>query len=158
MLGYLLARAVRARTVVEFGTSFGISTIYLALAVRDNGGGRVIGTEYVPAKAASARHNLRRAGLEAWVDVREGDALETLKTIDEPVDLLLNDGFPRFALPVLKLIAPHMRLGAIALCGNAEVFPADHTDYLEWVRNPANGFCSGSLPMAGAGEFSVKIA
>jgi predicted O-methyltransferase YrrM len=74
----------------------------------------VIGTEYVPAKAASARHNLRRAGLEAWVDVREGDALETLQAIDEPVDLLLNDGFPRFALPVLELVAPHMRLGAIA--------------------------------------------
>ncbi len=45
---YLTARALRARTIVEFGTSFGVSTIWLAAAVRDNGGGRVIGTELVP--------------------------------------------------------------------------------------------------------------
>ncbi len=158
VFGYLLARAVRAHTIVEFGTSFGISTIYLALAVRDNGGGRVIGTECVPEKAATARDNLRRAGLERWVELREGDALETLQAIDEPVDFLLNDGFPRFALPVLKLVAPRMRTGALALCGNAAVFPADHGDYVEWVRDPVNGFCSSSLRMTGAGEFSVKIA
>jgi predicted O-methyltransferase YrrM len=47
---YLLARATRARTVVEYGTSFGVSTIYLASAVRDNGGGTVIGTNYSAAK------------------------------------------------------------------------------------------------------------
>lgn len=72
---YVQARAGRARTVVEFGTSFGLSTIWLAAAVRDNGGGTVIGTERVPRKAESARAHVREAGLEQYVDIRLGDAL-----------------------------------------------------------------------------------
>jgi len=155
---YLLARAMQARHIVEFGTSFGVSTIYLALAVRDNGGGLVVGTEMIPEKAERARLNLCDAGLDAFVDIREGDALETLRDIDGPVDFLLNDGFPRFTLPVLKLLAPQMRAGAAALCGNAAAFPADHADYLAWVRDPANGFRSMKLAMKLAGEFSVKVA
>jgi predicted O-methyltransferase YrrM len=155
---YLLARALQARRIVEFGTSFGISTIYLALAVRDNGGGRVIGTEMVPAKAARARAHWREAGVEEYVELREGDALQTLREVDEPVDMLMNDGFPRFTLPVLQLVAPRMRVGAPALCGNAALFPADHADYLAWVRDPANGFRSAKLAMTLAGELSVKVA
>src|SRR2546423_1192985 len=60
---YMLARMTRARAIVEFGTSFGISTIHLAAAVRDNGGGLVIGSELEPNKIATARGNLRAAGL-----------------------------------------------------------------------------------------------
>ena len=157
-LCYLLARALQARHVVEFGTSFGVSTIYLALAVRDNGGGRVIGTEMIPDKARRARAHLEEAGLASLVEIREGDARETLRDLAEPVDFLLNDGFPRFTLPVLELVAPRMRPGAIALCGNAAVFPADHADYLAWVRDPKNGFRSMHLPMKLAGELSVRVA
>lgn len=155
---YMLARAMQARYVVEFGTSFGISTIYLAMAVRDNGGGRVVGTEMIPEKAAQARRNLREAGLEDYVEIREGNALETLRELAAPVDFLLNDGFPRFTLPVLQLLTPHMRPGAVALCGNAAAFPADHVHYLAWVRDPAHGFISAMLPLRLAGELSVKNA
>ncbi len=156
VFGYLLARSLQARRIVEFGTSFGISTIYLALAVRENGGGCVIGTEMVPEKAARAREHLMEAGLDAFVEIREGDALETLRHVDDPVDMLLNDGFPRFTLLVLQLVAPRMRPGAVALCGNAAMFPADHRDYVAWVRDPANGFRSAHLSKGMAGEFSVK--
>jgi len=155
-LCYMLARMLLARQVVEFGTSFGVSTIYLALAVRDNGGGRVIGTERVPGKAAQARAHLEEAGLASFVEIREGDALETLRDLSGPVDFVLNDGFPRFALPVLRLVAPHMRPGAIALCGNAVLFPADHADYLAWVRDPGNGFRSMRLAAKPGGELSVR--
>lgn len=154
---YLLARALQARQIVEFGTSFGVSTIYLALAVRDNGGGRVISTEMVPEKAARAREHLHEAGVADLVEIREGDALQTLHELAEPVDMLLNDGFPRFVLPVLQMVAPRMRAGAVALCGNAALFSADHADYLRWVRDPTNGFRSMKLAMALAGEFSVKV-
>src|ERR1700731_1754613 len=60
---YTLARAIQTGTVVEFGTSLGISTIYLAAAVRDRGEGTVIATELHPGKAQKARENLRKAGL-----------------------------------------------------------------------------------------------
>ncbi len=75
---YMIARAARATRIIEFGTSMGISTIYLAAALRDNGGGRLIGTELEPAKVARARANLDAAGLVDLVEIREGDALDTL--------------------------------------------------------------------------------
>src|SRR5579875_2723784 len=90
---YMLARATGARAVVEFGTSFGISTIHLAAAVRDNGGGRVIGTEFEPSKIARARAHLAEAGLAEFVDLREGDAMQTLaRDLPAAIDLVLLDG------------------------------------------------------------------
>ena len=76
---YILARSVRAKNIIEFGTSFGISTLHLAAALRDNGGGRLIGTEFEPSKIKRARENLAAGGLSDLVEIREGDALETLE-------------------------------------------------------------------------------
>jgi predicted O-methyltransferase YrrM len=152
---YLLARAIDARRIVEFGTSFGVSTIYLALAVRDNGGGLVIGTEMVPLKAARARSNLEEAGLANFVEIRQGNALESLRDVDAPVDFHLSDGFPQYALPVLQLIAPKMRRGAMVVNHNAAVMKGDHAEYVAFVRDPSNGFVSSSVPLAG--ELSVRV-
>jgi predicted O-methyltransferase YrrM len=154
---YLLARALQARRIVEFGTSFGISTIYLALAVRDNGGGQVIATEWVPEKAERALAHFRESGVDPWIDLRVGNAIETLQGVEGPVDLLINDGFPRYCLPVLELVKPALRPGAVVLCGNSALFPADHADYVRWVRDPGNGFRSAKLKMKLAGEFSVRV-
>src|SRR5258708_28353601 len=76
---YLLCRAICARRVVEFATSIGMSTLYFAAAIRDNGGGKVIGSDIVPRKLAAARRNLAAAGLAAWVDLRPGDERGTLR-------------------------------------------------------------------------------
>ncbi|HEU4429213.1 MAG TPA: class I SAM-dependent methyltransferase, partial [Myxococcota bacterium] len=90
---YLTARVLRARCVVEFGTSFGISTLYLAAGVRDSGGGRVIGSELAPSKRARALAHLAEAGLADFAEVRLGNALETLaRDLDGPIDLLFLDG------------------------------------------------------------------
>ena len=59
---YALCRALNAKRAVEAGTSFGVSTLYLAAAVRDNGGGTVIATEYEPEKAKQARAHFAEAG------------------------------------------------------------------------------------------------
>lgn len=154
---YLTARAIRARTIVEFGTSFGVSTIYLALAVRENGGGKVFGTESVPAKVARARANVEEAGLADWVEILEGDATQTLRTVDREVDMLLCDGFPPAMLPVLKIVAPRMREGAVVVSDNVGAFWADHDDFLAWVRDPANGFQSSMLKLNEGTELSVKV-
>ena len=91
---YLLARSLRATRAAEFGTSFGISTIYLAAAMRDNGGGLALGSEIEPTKAAVANENLALAGLAQYAEVRVGDARETLADPGGPLDLVLIDGFP----------------------------------------------------------------
>lgn len=104
---YLLARSMGALNIVEAGTSFGVSTMYLALAVgqnvaqaKANGGtattGKVIGTEKEPTKAARAREYWKEAGeeVEPWIELREGDLLETLKVeegMPTQIDMLLLD-------------------------------------------------------------------
>ncbi len=90
---YQLIRAKGATRVVEAGTSFGVSTIYLALAVGQNSAdGRVIATEKESSKAERAREHWRECGreVEGHVELKEGDLLETLKDVGE-VDILLLD-------------------------------------------------------------------
>jgi predicted O-methyltransferase YrrM len=83
---YALCRALRATRVVEAGTSFGVSTLYLAAAVRDNGGGNVIGTEYEPSKAKIARANFAAAGLRDYTDYFDyiADPKNRLRTMTLP--------------------------------------------------------------------------
>jgi predicted O-methyltransferase YrrM len=153
---YLLCRAIGARRVVEFATSIGMSTLYFAAAIRDNGGGKVIGSDIVPRKLAAARRNLAAAGLAAWVDLRPGDARETLRDLGGPVDVALIDGWPTgeepsLARQMMEIIAPQLRIGGIVVNDNAE------PDYLDYIRDPANGFRSMSLPLKGGTELSVKV-
>ncbi len=153
---YMLCRGLRAARAVEFGTSFGVSTLYLAAAMRDQGAGVVIGTEIEPPKAQCARETFSQAGVADLVDLREGDALETLKDCGGPVDFLLVDGFPQFARPVIELMAPQLRPGAMVVCDNVGHFPKGMAAYLDFVRRPSNGFVSTLLPLRGGTELSVK--
>lgn len=134
---YMCVRASRATRIVEFGTSMGISTIYLATGLRDNGGGQLIGSEIEAAKVARARANLDSAGLSDLVDIREGDALETLRDVGGEVDMLLLDGAFSLYLPVLKLVEARLRTGAFVLAENAF-----DPGYLAHVRDPVNGYLS----------------
>jgi predicted O-methyltransferase YrrM len=153
---HTLALAHASRTIVEFGTSFGISTIYLTAAVRDNGGGRVITAEQVAGKVRQARQNLTRAGLDDLVDFREGDALETLADLDRPIDLLFLDGWKGLYLPVLKLLETKLRPGAVILADDLDIFPELIRPYLEYVRHPDNGYVSVEVPIGDGLELSVR--
>ena len=155
---YLLCRAVGARRVVEVGTSFGVSTIYLAAALRDNGDdGVVIGTEWEAAKVSAARDNLRRAGLGDVVEVREGDVRDTLRDVGGEVDFVLIDSWAPMARPALDLLVPQLGRGATILCDNIVRFRREYRDYLKLVRHPANGFQSATLPFAGGLELSLWL-
>jgi predicted O-methyltransferase YrrM len=153
---YLITKSIGAKKIIEFGTSFGISTIYLALAVRENGGGVVVGTELVESKARQAKRNVDEAGLSDFVDIRIGNAMETLKNETGPVDFFFNDGFPPLALPVTKIVAPLMREGGVIFSDNVNLFKADYQDYLDYLRNPNNGFRSMLLGFSDPCEFTVK--
>lgn len=153
---YVLCRAIGATRVVDFATSVGLSALYFAAAMRDNGGGRVIGSELVPAKVATARRNLHDAGLSAYAEIREGNALTTLRDIGGPVDFVLIDGWPQeqgpsLARQVIELLAPQMRRGAFVLNDNAE------PDFLAYVRDPAHGFVSLTLPIKRGTELCAKV-
>jgi predicted O-methyltransferase YrrM len=154
---YLVARGIEARHIVEFGTSFGISTLYMAAAVKDNGGGIVVGSELEPSKHAKAKGHLAAAGLENYADVRLGDALETLATVEAPVDMVLLDGWKDAYLPVLKLLKPKLRPRAIVLADNIYTFKKALRPYVEYVQNGANGFVSSTLDISDGFELSVYL-
>lgn len=141
---YSVARTARAQTIVEFGTSFGISTIFLASALRDNGGGKVITTEFDPEKAARAKKNLTAAGLEDLVEFRVGDALATLRAdLPREIDLIFLDGAKGLYLNVLKLLEPQLRSGGIVASDNT-----DHDGmetFLAYLRETDNGYTSSAL-------------
>jgi predicted O-methyltransferase YrrM len=149
---YMLARSSNARTIVEFGTSFGISTVYLAAALRDNGGGRLITSEFEPSKVARARQHLTEAGLIDLVEIREGDALRTLGVdLPETIDLLLLDGAKALYGDILGLVESRLAPGALVVADNAD----DSPDYLAHVRAPVNGYLS--VPFAEDVELSMRL-
>lgn len=138
---YICTRIRKACRVVEFGTSFGISTIHLACALRDNGGGTVVGTELEPTKVARAYEHLEAAGLADLVEIRMGDALDTLRgSFEGPVNLVHLDGAFSLYLPVLTLLEPHLQPNALVLAENGT------KNYLDYVRNPVNGYLSVHVP------------
>jgi predicted O-methyltransferase YrrM len=158
---YQLCRAGNIRRIVEVGTSFGVSTLYLAAAVRDNiraggGSGLVIGTEYEPEKARIARGHFAEAGLGEFIDLREGDLRETLRQIEGPLDFVLIDVWISMARAALELVAPHLRPGAIIVCDNTEQSRADYADYFAFINEPSNRFRTMTLPFDGGFELSVR--
>ena len=155
---YQLCRSLRATRVVEAGTSFGISTLYLAAAIRDNQveNGVVIGTEHEPSKVKIALENFREAGLSDFIDLREGDLRQTLEDVGGPVDFMLVDIWD-VALPALELVSSSLRPGAIVACDNTTVDREGYRDYFEFVHDPRNRFRTMTVPFQGGFELTVRV-
>lgn len=149
---YALVRGCRPEIVVEFGTSFGISTIHLAAGVADNGTGSVVTSELSDRKAAAARENLEQAGLAGVVTILQGDALETLASVAGPVGFVLLDGWKALYLPVLRLLQPRLTPGALIVADDTRLESA--AGYLAHVRDPGSGFVSVGFPVDGGIEIS----
>ena len=162
---YLVCRALRAHRVVEAGTSFGVSTLFLASALRDNSSSDeaktntaiVVATEYEPEKAKIARSHFAEAGLSHLVDLREGDLRDTLRQLKGPIDFMLVDIWTPMARPALELVSPHLRIGATVICDNTQQFREAYEEYFAFINDPLNGFSTVTLPFDGGLEFSVKV-
>lgn len=151
---YALVRNARPETIVEFGTSYGISTIHLATAVADNGIGRVFTTELSAKKVEAAQANLDQAGVAGVVTILHGDALETLADIDGPVGFALLDGWKDLCLPVLRLLEDKLAPGALVVADDTTFDSMG--DYLSYVRDPANGYVSVAFPVEDGMEISCR--
>ena len=165
---YHVYRALRARRVVEAGTSFGVSTLFLAAAVRDNLRQEaeaqldrsrrpiVVGTVHEPEKARLARGHFVEAGLAEFIDLREGDLRQTLRDVPGPIDFMLIDIWTPMARPALALIAPHLREGAVVICDNTTQFRDAYVEYFEFIHDPRNRLRTMTLPFDGGLEFTVR--
>jgi predicted O-methyltransferase YrrM len=154
---YMLARTYPCQTIVEFGTSLAISAIHLASAVRDNGGGKVVTTELNAEKARHAAENLREAGLLDLVEIRVGDARETLRALDGGVDFGFIDGWKELYLPVLKVIEPRLRAGALVVADNLNLAGSILKDYVDYTGLERNGYLSVQLPIGDRLSVALRL-
>jgi predicted O-methyltransferase YrrM len=152
---YSLVRAIRPAVVVEFGTSYGISTLHLAAAVKDNGTGHVYGTELSATKVTAARENLAMADLSDHVTILEGDAIETLAGVPGPIGLLLVDGWKELSLPVLHLLEPRLAPGALVVAD--DITMPSMRPYLDHVRDPRSGYVGVEFPVEDGMEISCRV-
>jgi len=152
---YQTVRATKAQNVVEFGTSFGISAIYIAAALHDNQSGKLVSAELIESKAAKAKKHIHHAGLSDYVDIRIGDALVTLRDPEKPIDILFLDGGPSLYLSILRLLQPHLSKGALVIADNVPTTDNEKNAYAEYIRNPANGYISTSMDSKAGTEYSL---
>jgi len=115
----------------------------------------VVGSELEASKRERAVAHLAEAGLGDLVDVRLGDAMETLREVPEPVDLVFLDGWKDLYLPVLKLLTPRLRPGAVVLGDNIRTFRKSLRPFVEYVQSGENGFLSTTLSISDGVEYSV---
>lgn len=152
---YMQAIALNAKNILEFGTSYGISTIYLGLAAKANGG-KVISTEYLPHKVKAARKNIEEAGLSDYVTILEGDARETLQDLSIEWDMVLLDGWPDLVYPIFKIIEPNLKNRAVIMVDDIDGYQPSMQNYLDYIRNPENGYISTTIKPNKALEFTIK--
>lgn len=158
---YQVCRSIRARKVVEAGTSFGVSTIFLAAAIRENikedgGEGCVYCSEYEPEKAKIARANFEEAGVSDLIDLHEGDILSELKDVDDTIDFILMDIWGPIPRPLLEMFSDRLRPGAVVIADNTESFRDAYQEYFDFINDPTNGLSTITLPFDGGLEFTVK--
>lgn len=152
-LMYLLCRSHRPKVVVDFATSAGASTIYLATALRDNkSDGKIISADWRPERIAVAEENLKAAGLLEYVDLRCGEPTDVLDDLPGLIDFMWVDGWPQLSPPsrayrVVSHLASRFRSGAVVLNDAREA------DYVQYTRRKGGPFRTSLLDI---GVLSVR--
>ena len=123
--------------IVDFGTYFGLSTMYFAVAMHITGR-KVINTEILDSKATKAMENFEKAGVSDLIDIRIGNALETLKNNNQTIDFLFLDGWKDLYLPLLKQLEPNFKSGTLVYADNMNFESAK--PYADYILNQTNKY------------------
>jgi predicted O-methyltransferase YrrM len=154
-LFYLLVRTYKPSRIVEFGTSFGLSAIHLAAALRDNESGHLITTEQSEDKASRAAQHFEQAGLSDMIELRQGDAFKTLQGVDK-IDMLFLDGWKPLYLPLLQQLESVLSPRCLVVADDIISHSAMLAPYLDHVRDKANGYISCEIPLDDGVELSFR--
>jgi predicted O-methyltransferase YrrM len=144
----LLAETTGAKRIVEIGTSTGESGIWFALALRSTGG-RLITHEIDENRAKVAQENFKKAGVDDLVTLVLGDAHETVKQLQGPIDILFLDADKEGYIDYLEKLVPLIRPGGLIIAHNMNTRQGD-ARYVEAItKNP--DFETSFLLMEGSG-------
>lgn len=153
---HLLTTSAKSKTFVEIGASYGYSTIWLADAARETGG-KVHSLELSQAKVDHGRAQLKRCGLDGYVEHHVGDAQKTLASLPGPFDFVLIDLWKDLYVPCLELVHPKLAPNAFVAADNI-IFPPNPKDqeaYRRAVRAKSD-LESMLLPIGSGIELSKK--
>ncbi len=148
----ILAKSIEAPVILEIGTSYGYSGIWLAEAARA-AGGRLITMEISAEKSAYAREMSAKAGLAEYVDFRVGDAVEIIGAMAERIDFVLLDLWKDLYIPCLEAFVPKLNPGAIVVADNVRPERELMAQYIDAVR-AVPGMASVTLPVGSGLEVS----
>jgi predicted O-methyltransferase YrrM len=151
----VLIKGARSRTIVELGTSYGHSTVFLAEAARACDG-HVVSIDVSAAKQRYAREQLAEAGLDALVEFVNGDAREVLAAMPGTLDFVLIDLWKDLYIPCFDLVYPKLADGAFVVADNIlfpDLWRAEMTAYRRHVRGH-DGIESVLLPVGSGIELS----
>ena len=140
--------------MLEIGGSRGYSSIWFAAGVRYLGG-RVLSLEHDPAKVAAWRANVADAGLEEWADLVEGDAFESLRTIEDVFDVVFIDAEKEDYERLYQLARPKLEPGAVVVADN--ILSHDLGDYAE-ARQADPTLESVTIPLDRGLELSIVLS
>ncbi len=153
---HALILATGARQAVEIGTSYGYSGLWIASALAENGG-RLTTIDHDPRKTESARLRFKAAGLDSCITLRTGGALEVLRTLDGPIDFVLNDADKENCIKYVDPLAEKLSVRAIVLTDNTLTHPDQLAGFLAWIR-ARRDFFSSHISIGNGMEMSVKHA
>nr|WKF56523.1 hypothetical protein HUO10_000981 [Paraburkholderia busanensis] len=151
-----IALSNRASRILELGSSYGVSTLYFADALRSLGGGTVIATELDAAKCARLREHVRIAGVDAYVDLREGDVFDTLARLDGSFDIVFIDAWADAYLRLFREVERFLRPGSIVLADNMYTAEDAVQDYKGYIENHPR-FTTTTLDFESGVEFTVAL-
>lgn len=146
----------RAKSILELGSSNGVSTLYFAEALRRSGGGSVIATEREAEKCSALLENVRAAGLADFVDLRCGDVFETVRQVRGPFDIVFIDIWAAGYLDIFKAVEPLLVPGTVILADNMFTSFAEVRPFKEYLDSKAN-ICNTTLSFESGVEFAVVV-
>ena len=122
------------KRVLEVGTSNGYSSLWMGMALRRTGG-KLLTLEIDAGRAAQARENFRKTGLNQVIELREGDALKLIPTLEGPFDLVFIDAWKEDYLRYFEMVFPKVRPGGAIVAHNVVSHGRDMQDFLQAVQN-----------------------
>ncbi|MFQ5413477.1 MAG: O-methyltransferase [Phycisphaerae bacterium] len=157
---HAMVLATRATRVVEIGTSYGYSALWIASALAEQGSdgapGRLVTIDHDKRKTDAARGNVADAGLDGYVECRTGTALDVLRDVAAPIDLVLNDADKAHCIEYVTSLAGKLRDRGVVLTDNTVTHADQLAEFVCWVRD-RDDFFSTHVPIGNGMEMSVKV-